>query len=74
MGPPYKRWPIDLGLKGFFDFGKIIENEFNFNDLHYGYGFGFYLYVYEDRSTINFTFGFSDEESWKLQFALGAVF
>ncbi len=66
--------PIDVGVKGFFDIGRIFEPDEDSNTWHQGYGFGIYAVPLKSRYTFIISAGFSDEESWLINFGFGAVF
>ena len=66
--------PVVIGIKGFFDTGKVIQNEVTSKIWHKGYGFGIFIIPLEESLTLDFTFGYSEEESALIQFQLGKVF
>jgi hypothetical protein len=65
-------WPLNLGIKAFFDTGRIREK--SSNQLHYGYGFGIYVLPLKKRYNLSVTFGFSEEESFLLKLSIGRIF
>ncbi len=66
--------PIRLGLKGFYDIGRVYVNGENSDKWHSGYGFGFYLVPLRENFTMDFSFGFSEEESLLFRFGIGRAF
>ncbi len=59
-------FPIKLGIKAFFDTGRVYysgdANESN--KWHMGYGGGIYVVPFEEEFIISVSIGFSDEESF----------
>jgi hypothetical protein len=71
---PTKLLPTKFGVKGFFDFGKIIQIGEASDDLHYGYGFGVFLVAWQNAYNLHSSFGFSDEEVWEVNVSIGVAF
>jgi hypothetical protein len=66
--------PMQVGVKGFFDSGKIVEDKPGSTKWHNGYGFGIFIVPLEARFALNASVGFSDEETVLLRFGLGTTF
>lgn len=66
--------PFQLGLKLFFDAGKVIDDESLSNVWHQGYGAGFYFVPVKEKYVFNFMFGFSEEESGLFILSVGKDF
>lgn len=66
--------PYQLGLKLFFDTGKVIVDESSSNIWHSGYGAGLYFVPVKERYVFNFMFGFSPEESGLFILSVGKDF
>lgn len=66
--------PYRLGMKGFFDIGKIIHDGENSTKWHKGYGWGFYFIPFSERAALNFSMGFSEEESILIKLSIGRIF
>ena len=66
--------PVEIGLKGFFDSGKIVEDKVTDGKWHNSYGVGFFFVPLEKDFTINASIGFSDEESGLFTIGIGTAF
>jgi len=66
--------PISIGLKGFFDSGKIIRDALSQGKWHNSWGLGFYFVPLEKDFTINTSFAFSKEERLLFTIGIGAAF
>ncbi|MCB0282541.1 MAG: hypothetical protein KDF60_08170 [Calditrichaeota bacterium] len=66
--------PVEIGIKGFFDSGKILETTLDFNNWHNSYGFGVYFVPLEKDFTINTSFAFSNEETMLFTIGIGTAF
>ncbi|MEM6263308.1 MAG: BamA/TamA family outer membrane protein [Bacteroidota bacterium] len=66
--------PVRIGIKGFFDTGRIIQRGETSTRWHYGYGGGFYIIPYKEFLTLTVSAAFSQEESLYLRFGLGVPF
>lgn len=66
--------PIKIGLKGFFDTGRIFQTGEDSKKWHNGYGFGIFIVPLEARYTFNLSAGFSEEESLLITFGFGSAF
>ncbi|MFC2084120.1 hypothetical protein ACFLS9_03605 [Bacteroidota bacterium] len=65
--------PLQVGLLGFFNTGRIFQSNETLNKWHNGYGFGIFIIPFRKDFTISTTFGFSDEESLLFEFGLGGA-
>jgi hypothetical protein len=65
--------PFYYGLVAFYDQGKVWYKGSDEGNWHRGYGTGFYIAPLEQRYALNVLFGFSEEETFLLQFSLGLV-
>ncbi len=66
--------PLRIGIKGFFDTGKIIQSGESSDKWHNGYGFGIFIVPLKERFTLSASVGFSSEETALLRIGLGSVF
>ena len=66
--------PIQFGVKGFFDTGRIFQPGEDSKKWHMGYGFGIFAVPLESRFTFILSAGFSEEESWLINFGIGSLF
>jgi hypothetical protein len=66
--------PIKIGLKGFYDTGRIFQHGEDSEKWHAGYGAGLYVIPLESSFTLSVSAGFSDEESLLITFGLGGDF
>ncbi len=59
-------FPIKLGVKAFFDVGRVYYSgdPTESNKWHSGYGGGIYIVPFEEEFIISVSIGFSDEESF----------
>lgn len=63
--------PIKVGMKLFFDYGRILDGSEPSTKWREGYGLGFYVVPLEGNFTISLSLGFSDEESFYPTFGIG---
>lgn len=66
--------PVQIGIKGFFDSGKIVNDTINNRKWHNGWGIGFYFVPLEKDFTLNTSIGFSDEENGLFTIGIGTAF
>ena len=66
--------PLKLGIKGFYDGGRVYSDFDQNDDWHSGYGFGFYLVPLSESFSINLSAAFSEEESALILFSIGSTF
>lgn len=66
--------PIRIGIKGFFDSGKIVDKNIYGGKWHNSWGAGFYIVPLEKDFTLNASFAFSDEESALFKIGIGTAF
>lgn len=66
--------PLDIGLIGFFDMGKIIQEGQTEEDWQTSYGGGFYLIPLSRSYTLSVLVGASREETAVVSLALGTNF
>ncbi len=59
LGTMFKNFlPIGIGLTGFYDSGRVFNNEaFSFDDWHDSYGGGFYLSLLNGQYNVSYTIG-----------------
>lgn len=65
--------PMKVGILGFFNSGKIIQEKIKSDKWHNGYGFGLFLIPLREEFTIHTNFGFSKEESLLFEFGIGSA-
>jgi hypothetical protein len=65
--------PLQVGLLGFFNTGRIFESNETSNLWHKGYGFGIFIIPLRKDFTISTTFGFSVENTWLFEFGFGGA-
>ncbi|RKY93330.1 MAG: hypothetical protein DRQ01_04995, partial [Ignavibacteriae bacterium] len=65
--------PLQIGLLGFFNSGRIFQTGEQSNKWHNGYGFGIFIIPLREDFTIYTTFGFSAEESLLIEFGIGGA-
>ena len=65
--------PLQVGLLGFFNTGRIFESNESSNLWHKGYGFGIFIIPLRKDFTISTTFGFSVENTWLFEFGFGGA-
>jgi len=65
--------PLQIGLLGFFNSGRIFQTGERSDKWHNGYGFGIFIIPLREDFTIQATFGFSEEESLLIQFGIGGA-
>ena len=63
-----------IGLRGFYDTGRIFQSGEESKTWHSGYGFGIYIVPLEPTYTFHITAAFSDEESLLITFGLAGAF
>ncbi|MDQ4141221.1 MAG: outer membrane protein assembly factor, partial [Bacteroidota bacterium] len=66
--------PIKLGIKGFYDWGRVYLDNENSNKWHQGYGGGIYIVPLNERFTCSASVAFSEEESGFVLISLGRAF
>jgi hypothetical protein len=66
--------PLRIGLRGFYDTGRIFQSGEDSKVWHSGYGFGIYIVPLEPTYTFHLTAAFSDEESLLITFGLAGAF
>lgn len=66
--------PFRLGLKGFFDAGRIQQDGEDSRKVHLGYGWGFYFIPFTEEVALNVSFGYSEEETSFFKFSIGTTF
>jgi len=66
--------PVEIGVKGFFDSGKIVEDKISKGKWHNSYGVGFFFVPLEKDFTINASVAFSKEESGLFTIGIGTAF
>ena len=67
-------FPLRVGLKAFFDTGRVYSPYDLTNNWHHGYGGGFYLIPLKEEVSFNLSLAFSEEESGLLLFGIGKTF
>ena len=65
--------PLQIGLLGFFNSGRIFQTGEQSDKLHNGYVFWIFIIPLREDFTIQTTFGFSEEESLLIQFGIGGT-
>lgn len=66
--------PFAIGIRAFYDRGKILQRGEEQSDFHSAYGGGLYIIPLSRSFTVSVLAGFSEEESPILQFGLGTNF
>jgi hemolysin activation/secretion protein len=66
--------PMKLGVKGFYDWGRVYMNTENSKTWHKGYGGGMYVVPLDERFTCSTSVAFSKEESPFVLFSIGGAF
>lgn len=66
--------PLRIGLRGFYDTGRIFQSGEDSKTWHSGYGFGLYIVPLEATYTLHLSASFSSEESLLITFGLGGTF
>lgn len=66
--------PLEVGLRGFFDTGKIIQPGEDTGEWHSSYGGGFYVVPLSRSYALSLLLGFSREESAIFTFQIGTNF
>ncbi len=66
--------PIRLGIKAFFDVGRVYMEKEPSQKFHTGYGVGLFIVPYKERFTLTFSTAFSKEENLYLRFSIGVPF
>jgi outer membrane protein assembly factor BamA len=66
--------PIKLGVKGFYDSGRVYVNKEYSSNWHKGYGGGMYIVPLDKRFTCSASVAFSKEETAFFLISLGKVF
>ena len=66
--------PLTVGIRAFYDRGKIIQEGEDASDFHTAYGGGFYLIPLSRSFTFSVLLGFSEEETGLIQLGLGTNF
>jgi len=66
--------PLRIGLRGFYDTGRIFQSGEDSKTWHSGYGFGLYIVPLEPTYTFQISAAFSDEESLLITFGIGGAF
>jgi hypothetical protein len=64
--------PMNIGLLGFFNAGRVFQSGEISNKWHNSYGGGFYIVPLMEEFTIYTTISFSEEESMLFEFGLGS--
>jgi hypothetical protein len=66
--------PMKMGIKGFYDVGRVYSDYDINNQWHNGYGAGFYWLFLDEQFTINLSIARSEEEKNFMMFSLGKAF
>lgn len=66
--------PIKIGVRGFYDTGRIFSNNDTAQNWHNGFGGGLYLVVLNEQFALNLSVARSDEEKNLFLFSLGKTF
>jgi outer membrane translocation and assembly module TamA len=68
--------PIKIGIRTFFDTGRVWADEDNAYDIywHTGYGGGIYLAPFREQFAFNLSASSSKEESFLIMFSIGTFF
>jgi hypothetical protein len=66
--------PLRIGVRGFYDTGRIFQSDEDSKTWHSGYGFGLYIVPLEATYTFHLSAAFSDEESLLITFGLAGAF
>ena len=65
---------MKMGIKGFYDVGRVYSDYDINNQWHNGYGAGFYWLFLDEQFTINLSIARSEEEKNFMMFSLGKAF
>lgn len=66
--------PMKLGIKGFFDAGRVFSDFDTSDKWHNAVGGGFYWVFLDEQFTLNISVAHSEEESNLILFSLGKAF
>jgi hypothetical protein len=66
--------PLIIGVKGFYDVGRVYSDADVNDDLAMGYGAGIFLIPFSESIAINISYGMSDEESGLVLLSIGTNF
>lgn len=66
--------PMKLGIKGFFDAGRVFSDFDRNNKWHNAIGGGFYWVFLDEQFTLNLSVAHSEEENNLILFSLGKAF
>jgi len=66
--------PLRMGIRGFYNTGRIFQSGEDSKTWHSGYGFGLYIVPLEPTYTFHISAAFSDEESLLITFGIGGAF
>jgi hypothetical protein len=66
--------PLRIGVRGFYNTGRIFQSGEDSKTWHSGYGFGLYIVPLEPTYTFHISAAFSDEESLLITFGIGGAF
>jgi outer membrane protein assembly factor BamA len=67
-------FPFEIGLRGFYDTGKIVQPDENTGEWHQTYGGGFYVIPFTRSYTLSLLLGFSEEETALIGLNFGTNF
>ena len=65
--------PIKVGVLGFFNTGRVFQENEESKKWHNGYGFGLFVVPLREDFTLHAIFGFSEEESLLFEFGFGST-
>jgi len=66
--------PLRIGVRGFYDTGRIFQSGEDSKLWHSGYGFGLYIVPLEPTYTFHISASFSNEEPLLITFGLAGAF
>ncbi len=66
--------PIRMGLRGFYDTGRIFDTNDSSEKWHNGFGGGFFWVLLKEQFTLNLSIARSDDENHLFLFSLGKSF
>ncbi|WP_168797653.1 BamA/TamA family outer membrane protein [Neolewinella litorea] len=66
--------PFAIGIRAFYDRGKILQDGEEPSDYHSAYGGGFYVIPLSRSFTVSMLLGFSEEETGLVQLGVGTNF
>lgn len=66
--------PIKLGVKAFFDAGRVYSDFDVTEKIFTGYGGGIYIVPYTESLTVNVSYGISEEENGLILLSIGSSF